>query len=296
MAHLVDFYVRRLQRGRINPRPRIRSLSDTQSAATIDGDRGLGFVVGEHAMSIALEKARATGVGIVSVANSTHYGAGAYYAMQALEHDMIGLSMTTGGRLLAAPGGHGRTIGLNVFAVAAPTSREYPFVLDMATSVVAAGKLEIAARRGQPIPEGWAIDSEGSPLTDPTKLHPDGALLPLGATVPGGVFKGLGLTVFVDMMCGALSGFGTSVELEPGAATHCFAAIRIDAFTPAAAYRDKMEALVQAIESSGSSLPGAREHALSDERRRAGAVPLHPVILEGFRVAAEEFCVEYNLT
>jgi LDH2 family malate/lactate/ureidoglycolate dehydrogenase len=270
-------------------------LSDSPAAATLDADRGLGFVAGEHAMSRAIDKARTAGVGIVSAANSTHYGAGAYYAMQALEHDMIGLSMTTGGRLLAAPGGRGRVLGLNVLCVAAPTSRAFPFVLDMATSVVAAGKLEIAARRGQSIPEGWAVDSSGDPLTDPTKLHPDGALLPLGATVPGGAFKGLGLTIFVDLMCGALSGFGTSVELEPGAATHCFVAIRIDALTPLDHYRDRMEALISAIEASGSSVPGHGEHELSEERKRTGVVPLHPVILEGFRTAAAELGVTYDL-
>jgi uncharacterized oxidoreductase len=165
----------------------------------------------------------------------------------------------------------------------------------MATSVVAAGKLEIAARRGEAIPEGWAIDGEGRPLTDPTKLHPDGALLPLGATAPGGGFKGLGLTVFVDLMCGALSGFGTSVELSPGMATHCFAAVRIDALTSMAQFRDRMESVVSALHREGTAIPGEREHVLSEERRHAGAVPLHPAILQGFRAAAEELGVQYNL-
>ncbi len=182
MAHLVGFYVRRTQAGHIEPRPEVRIVRESAAAATVDAGRGLGFVAGHRAMSIAIEKARATGVGIVTVANSTHYGAGAYYAMMALEHDMIGLSMTTGGRLMALPGGSRRAIGLNVLSVAAPTPRGYPYVLDMATSVVAAGKLEIARRRGQPIPEGWAVDAEGRPLTDPLKLHPDGALLPLGGS------------------------------------------------------------------------------------------------------------------
>src|SRR3970282_1094136 len=110
-----------------------------------------------------------------------------------------------------------------VLCAAAPAPRGFPYVLDMATSVVAAGKLEIARRRGQPVPEGWAGDAAGRPLTAPRLLHPDGALLPLGGTPLTGAFKGFGLTLLVDILCGALSGFGTSVEIEPSlTAAHCF--------------------------------------------------------------------------
>jgi LDH2 family malate/lactate/ureidoglycolate dehydrogenase len=303
-AHLVDFYVRRIQQGHIEPRPEIRVVSEAASAATIDGGRGMGFVVGHGAMTLALEKARATGVGIVSVGNSTHYGAGAYYAMLALGHDMIGLSMTTGGRMMALPGGTTRAIGLNVLAVAAPTPRGFPYVLDMATSVVAAGKFEIARRRGQPVPEGWAVDAEGRPVVDPFKLHPDGALLPLGGTPSGGAFKGFGLTLLVDMLTGALSGFGTSVEINPVlTAAHCFGAIRIDAFEPLPAFLDHMGRTIDALKATPMPpgapevrIPGELEHALAEQRRAAGAVPLHPAILEGFRAAAEELNVPYGLT
>jgi LDH2 family malate/lactate/ureidoglycolate dehydrogenase len=302
MAHLVDFYVGRLQRGLINPRPGMRLVSESPAAATLDGDRGLGFIVGHQAMNLAIEKARSTGVGVVAVANSTHYGAGAYYAMLALEQDMIGFSMTTGGRLMALPGGRTRALGLNVLSVAAPTGRGFTYVLDMATSVVAAGKLEIARRRGQPIPEGWAIDSEGRPLTDPSKLHPDGALLPLGGVPVTGGYKGLGLTLMVDILCGALSGFGTSAEIDAGSsAAHCFAALRIDAFEPLPQYLERMEELVDAVgraaEADGidASVPGEREHRLAEERRAAGMIALHPAIIEGFRAAAEELGVPFDL-
>lgn len=303
MAHLVDFYVRRFQSGRINPRPNIQVTSETASAATINGDGGLGFVVSHHAMARAIEKARETGVGMVAVSNSTHYGAGAHYAMMALEHDMIGLSMTTGGRLMAPPGSRGRAVGLNVFSVAAPTPRSFPYVLDMATSVVAAGKLEIAARRGQPIPEGWAIDSDGQPLTDPTKLHPDGAMPPLGGTPITGAFKGFGLALMVDILCGALSGFGTSAEIDSvRTAAHCFGALRIDAFQPMPHYLERMERMIEAVKRTPKPdgadelrIPGELEHALAERHRAAGAIPLHPTILEGYRVAAEEFDLPFDL-
>jgi LDH2 family malate/lactate/ureidoglycolate dehydrogenase len=303
MAHLVDFYVRRMQREKINPQPQLKLDSDQPSAATLDADNGLGFVAGHHAMSLAIDKAQTTGIGWVSVGNSTHYGAGAYYAMMALEHDMIGFSMSTGGRLVAPPGGLGRAIGLNVLSVAAPTSRDFPYVLDMATSVVAAGKLEIAGRRGEAIPEGWAQTSTGEPLTDPAKLHPDSTMLPLGGTPVLGAFKGFGLTIMVDILTGALSGFGTSAEIDSGlTAAHCFGAMRIEAFQPLADYKERMEQMIVALKATPKRegvdeimIPGEPEHALAEQRRADGRVPVHPRVLAGYRDAAEELDVTYDL-
>lgn len=299
-AHLVDFYVRGVQGERINRRPDIRVVSDAPAAATIDGDRGLGFVVGHRAMTLAIEKARATGVGVVSVGNSTHYGAGASYAMQALEHDMIGVSMTTGGRLMVPPGGKAMAVGTNVISLAAPAPRGFPYVLDMATTVVAAGKLEIAARHGRPIPEGWAVDGAGAPVTDPTRLRQGAMLLPLGGTVATSSYKGFGLALMVDVLCGALSGFVTSAEMEPGRAAHGFAALRIEAFQPLAGFLDRMGRMIDAIKRTPTEegvtsirIPGEVEHALASQRRAEGSVPLHPRILEGFRAAAEELSVPY---
>ena len=303
MAHLVDFYVRRLQQRQINPQPNIRAISDAPSAATIDADNGLGFVAGHRAMELAIEKARATGTGWVAVSNSTHFGAGAYYAMMALERDMIGFSFSTGGRLMTPPGGRGRALGLNVLSVAAPAPRGYPYVLDMATSVVAHGKLEIAARRGEAIPEGWAVDLEGRAITDPSRFRPDGLMLPLGGTAALGAYKGFGLALMVDILTGALSGFGTSAEIEAGRiAAHCFGALRIDAFVPVEQYLERMGAMIDAVKrtpvAAGSSpvcIPGELEHALAGRRRAEGAIPLHASILAGYRAAAEEFGVPYDL-
>lgn len=303
MAHLVDFYLRRLQRGQINPRPDIRVTSDAPSAATIDADNGPGFVAGHRAMQLAIEKARTTGTAWVAVGNSTHYGAGAYYAMLALEHDMIGFSLSTGGRLMAPPDGRARALGLNVLSVAAPTPRGFPYVLDMATSVVAHGKLEIAARRGEPIPAGWAVDTQGRPITDPTAFRSDGLMLPLGGSPTLGAFKGFGLALMVDILTGALSGFGTSAEIESGRiAAHCFGALRIDAFVPLEQYLERMGTMIDAVKrtpvaegSDGVRIPGELEHTLAERRRAAGTVPLHPSILAGYRAAAEELGVPYSL-
>lgn len=303
MAHLVDFYVRRLQSGEINPRPSISISREAASAATIDGDRGLGFVVGDRAMRLAIEKARLIGSGWVSVGNSTHYGAGSCYAMMALDENMIGFSFTTGGRLMTPPGGLGRTVGLNVISVAAPTPRGFPYVLDMATSVVAAGKLEIARRRGTSIPEGWAVDARGQPLTDPHGLHPEGMLLPLGGSPVTGAFKGFGLALLVDILAGALSGFGTSAEIEGGrSAAQCFGALRIDAFVSLDEYLERVGAMIDAVKGTPRlegvdviRIPGELEHELAKSRLRAGTVPVHERVLAGFREAAEEFGVPFDL-
>ncbi len=303
MAHLVDFYVRRLQRGEINPNPSISITRENSSAATIDGDRGLGFIVGDRAMRLAIQKARETGSGWVSVGNSTHYGAGSCYALMALEENMIGFSFTTGGRLMTPPNGLGRTVGLNVISVAAPTPRGFPYVLDMATSVVAAGKLEIARRRGTSIPEGWAVDAAGQPLTDPHGLHPDGMLLPLGGSPATGAFKGFGLALLVDILTGALSGFGTSTEIDGGRnAAQCFGALRIDAFVSLDEYLERVGGMIDAVKRTPRiagvaeiHIPGELEHQLAESRRSVGTVPLHSRVLDGFREAAEEFGVPFDL-
>jgi len=303
MAHLVDFYVRRIQSGEIEPRPTFATTHDALSAATIDGGRGLGFVVGERAMRLAIEKARATGSGWVSVGNSTHYGAGSCYAMMALPENMIGFSFTTGGRRMTPPGGLGRTMGLNVISVAAPTPRGFPYVLDMATSVVAAGKLEIAQRRGTPVPEGWAVDAEGRPLTDPQAWDQSCMLLPLGGLASTGAFKGFGLAILVDILTGALSGFGTSTEIDGGRnAAQCFGALRIDAFVELETYMERMGGMIDAIKRTPTlegvdevRIPGELEHALAESRRKAGTVPMHPAVLDGFRQAADELGVPFDL-
>ncbi|MEX0786175.1 MAG: Ldh family oxidoreductase, partial [Dehalococcoidia bacterium] len=247
VAHLVDFYVRAIQGGLIDTRAKVEVVRETASAATVDAGGGLGFVAGHQAMQRAITKARETGVGIVTVGNSTHYGAGTYYGMLALEHNMIGLSMTTGGRLMAAPGALAKTIGTNVISCSAPTPRGFPYVLDMATTVVAAGKLEIAERRGRPIPEGWAIDGQGNPLTDPKRRNVDAMLLPLGGSEATSSYKGFGLALMVDVLTGALSGFVTSAEMERWRAAHAFGALRIDAFQPLDEFLNRMGGMIDAI-------------------------------------------------
>ena len=293
-----------IRRGHINPRPEIKIVSESPATAVLDGDRGLGFVVGHHAVAEAMRRARQTGVGVAAVRNSSHYGAGFSYALMAVPHDMVGISLTTGGNLVIPPGGVKPAYGVNVISVAAPTGRSgFPYVLDMATSVVAVGKLEIAARRGQPIPQGWALDNEGRPITDPTRFFAGGGLLPLGGTPLFGAYKGFGLALAVDVLSGALSGSGASAELRaPFAASHCFAALRIDAFLPVAEFKELMDRMIETIKATPRAegvdeirIPGELEHALEQERRAAGVVPLHPAVLSRLRKMSEELGISYDL-
>ncbi len=303
VAHLADFYVRRLQREHINPTPNVRVVSEAPSAAVIDGDLGLGFVVAHQAMDLAMEKALATGVGFVSVKNSTHCGAGFHYALKAARRDMIGISVTTGGNIVVPPGAKKRVYGANVISVAAPTGRGFEYVLDGSTSVVAGGKLEIAARRGTSIPEGWALDESGAPTTDPTVLARGGGLLPLGGSPQMGAYKGFGLGIFADVVSGVLSGSGASLTLSTtGAASHLFAAIRIDAFLPVSEFTRHMGEMIDGLKGAERQpgvdeilIPGELEARLERRRLAERAIPLHPAIIESLRTAAEEQNVPFDL-
>jgi LDH2 family malate/lactate/ureidoglycolate dehydrogenase len=224
--------------------------------------------------------------------------------MMALPENMLGFSFTTGGRLMTPPGGLGRSLGLNVISIAAPTPRGFPYVLDMATSVAAAGKFEIARRRNLPVPAGWAIDSRGQPITDPFALHPEGMLLPLGGTAEGGAYKGFGLALLVDILSGALSGFGASTEIDGGRnAAQCFGALRIDAFVPLDEYMRHVGSMIDALKRTPRvegvediRIPGELEDQLASSRRAAGTIPLHRDVLAGFEKAADELGVPFILS
>jgi LDH2 family malate/lactate/ureidoglycolate dehydrogenase len=304
VAHLAEFYVRRMRHELINPAPDIRVVSDAPAAAVIDGDLGLGFVVAHRAIDLAMEKARTAGVAFVSVRNSTHLGAGFHYALKAARRDMIGISITTGGNIVVPPGATKRAYGANVISVAAPTGKKFEYVLDGSTSAVAGGKLEIAARRGASIPEGWALDETGAPTTDPTVLARGGGLLPLGGSPAMGAYKGFGLGIFADVMSGVLSGSGASLSLPmTGAASHCLAAVSIDAFLPKSDFIRHMDQMIDGLKAAERQpsvdeilIPGELEARLERRRLAEGAIPLHPTVIESLKTAADKLNVHFDLT
>ena len=212
VAHL-GRYVGGLENGTITTQPNIKILNETPSTALLDGDRGLGFVVAHRSMELAIQKAKAAGSGLVVARRSTHYGAAGYWAAMALSHGLIGFSMTNAGPKVAPTFGSRAMLGTNPIGLAVPADQEPPFVLDMATSVVPAGRLEIYARKGQSLPDGWVIDSSGQPIHDPvtalTAVRGDEmSILPLGGegeSLSG--YKGYGLSMGVEILSSMLAGY-----------------------------------------------------------------------------------------
>lgn len=286
--NLNGFYLPGLVNGTITPRPDIRIVHETPSTARWDADQGLGFVVGHRVMQDVIERARAVGSGFAAVGNSRHYGMAQFYSMMALEHDMIGFSMTNGVTPGVVPfGGIEPRLNTNPITVAIPAGEEPPFVLDMATTPAAFGKIQNYARDGKPIPEGWALDEEGRSTTDPDVAIKAVRLLPLGGTAEGSAHKGYGLATWVDLFCGALSGFGfTGLPGDDENVNHFFGAWRIDAFMPADEFKSLMDERLRVLKAT-TPAPGFERVKVAgqpewetEQERRANGIALHPSVVE----------------
>jgi LDH2 family malate/lactate/ureidoglycolate dehydrogenase len=272
-------YADSLRRGTMVAQPEITIVKDSVWALVVDGGGGMGQLAAQRATDLALERAATTGHGAVSVRNSTHCGAMAYWAMQAVDKRAIGIAITNAGINMMPTGGRVKLVGNNPVAYAIPTGRETPLVLDMATSVVAGGKLDMARIKGQPIPLGWALDKEGQPTTDPVAARA-GALLPLGGP------KGYGLAVVLDVLCGVLSGGRFGKGLGAPGSSHFFEVLSIEAFTPYEEFLQRMGQLIDQLHdcppadgSSGVVLPGEIEHRLREKHLRDG-LPLEATLVD----------------
>jgi LDH2 family malate/lactate/ureidoglycolate dehydrogenase len=287
VINLHGYYVKGIQDGTIKSRPEIKISPGSPTTASVDGDNGLGFVVSHRAMEACIRMARDYGTGWATVCNSTHSGAGAYYVLMAAEQDMIGIHFSTGGSTVAAPGGKGRLIGNNVIAFGAPGREHGPFVLDMAPTMAIANKLHMLQWEGKPMPEGWAIDSAGRPITDPNVYFAQqGAILPLGSTPANGVHKGFGLLLVSDILTGLLSGDGGSMLRRKGEHSHAFCALRIDAFPTGGEFKDLMDALVEKLHATPTvegvgriRYPGERGN-LTYKERSANGIPLRQNVVD----------------
>ncbi|MFC5408742.1 Ldh family oxidoreductase [Larkinella bovis] len=306
-------YVRLYDHGRLNPAPNIQIVHETPSTAVVDGDRGVGLVVGPKAMQIAIEKARVAGTGWVAVRNSNHFGIAGYHAMLALEHDMIGMTMTNAAPLVAPTFSLDKLLGTNPIAVAVPALTQPPFVADFASTAVAYGKMEILQRKGQEAPLGWAQDAQGQPSTDSNPIRNGGALLPLGSDREHGSHKGYGLGAIVDIFSGVLSGANYGPWVPPfatagfmaaqegvGAGTgHFFGAMRVDAFRPAEEFKQHMDNWIgafrkaRAVEGKQVLIPGDPEREMEAEREEHGLPLIEPVV-QSLRELAERFGVKWE--
>lgn len=283
----VPSYVAGLRDGSINPRPRLQIVADHGPRALVDGDDGMGQVAAAYAMDQAVERAREYGIGAVGLRRSRHCGAMAYWALRALAAGCIGLATTNAGLNMAPTGGLDRIIGNNPLAIAVPTNRPWPMVLDMATSVVAGGKLDLAAIRGQKIPLDWATDADGRPTDDPVVAR-KGLLLPVGGP------KGYGLAVMLDVLAGVLTGARFGGGLGPPGSGQFFLAIKIDGFVPIDEFKARMDEVIDQIHHSRRApgveriyVPGEIE-ADSARQRRLEGIPLEDKIISDLDRLAEE--------
>jgi len=293
--------VKWLSDGSMTAKPNIQVISETPSTALLDGDRGMGMVIGHRAMELAIEKAKQCGIGMVGVRNSRHYGMSAQYAMQALAHNMIGIAMTNASRQVVPTFGREARFGTNPMCFAVPADKELPFVLDMATTTAAAGKLELAARLEKSIPTGWALDEKAEPTHDPRVAQKARRLLPLGGSRDNGSHKGYGLAILVEILCGVLTGTLTALNADQDPRGHFFGAIRVDAFRPVTEFKRDMDRLIRELKSSppiqGQNrvyVAGEIEFETAEERAERG-VPLLPSVLKGLREVSEQLGMTYNL-
>lgn len=296
-----SWYVKWLREGEMNPTPNIRVVSESASSALLDGDRGIGMVIGRRAMELAIHKAKESGVAMVAVRNSRHFGMSANYAMQALAHDMIGIAMTNASRQVVPTFGREAKFGTNPICLAAPGLKEQLFVIDMATTTAAAGKLELAARQGKAIPAGWALNERAETTNDPRVAQKARRLLPLGGSREGGSHKGYGLAIMVEILCGVLSGTVTALNDNQDPRGHFFGAIRIDTFRPAEEFKRDMDRLIRELRSTQPAEGHDRVYVAGEiefetaKERAANGIPLLDSVLQGLRAVGEQVGVPYDL-
>lgn len=294
-------YLRDIDAGKINPRPNWRIVRETPACATIDADRGLGVVVAPRAMEIAITKGKATGAGLVTVANGRHLGMAAYHAMMALEHDMIGQCMTACGPRVAPTFSAEAGFGTNPIAIAAPAATEAPFVFDAATSAVAQNKIGIARRLGIDLEAGW-VTIDGTPIMQPTPIPANFHLLPIGATREMGSHKGYSLGMVVDILGGLLNGSPAGPLATRGHNNHFLAAYDIEAFIDPGAFKAGMDAYLQSLTSlqpapghSRVLYAGVEEHE-EQQLRRVNGIPLHPEVVDWFETTCQARGVNCEMT
>lgn len=310
-------YVKGLQDGTMIAQPDAEVITETPTTVLIDAGGGLGQPVSYRAMERAIEKAAAYGTGFAAVRNSNHFGIAGYYAMMALEHDCIGISMTNASVLVVPTFGRDAMLGTNPISVAAPAGEEWPFVLDMATSTVPRGKLEVYQRLEKPIPLGWATDETGAATTETERVlknlkeRAGGGLLPLGGVgeLLGG-HKGYGMTLLVDILCGVLPGAAYANLVYPSdeegnplpsAIGHFFGAWRVDAFQPVETFQEAMDDLQHRLKTAPKAagqdriyIHGEKEYEEAEKSAREG-IPLNPKVTDDLRALAKELDVEYDL-
>jgi len=275
----IPTYIERIKVGHIVPGAPWVIVKESPTTTVVDGHWGFGYSVNERAMRLTIEKAEKGGVAAATVFRQGHIGRLSSYTQMAARAGMIGLITADSGRspkAVAPFGGREARLGTNPISMAIPSDLEGPLYLDMATSAAAAGKIALAVARNERVPDNWVIGSDGKPTNDPSQLRQGGALLPLGG--PEGGYKGTGLAVMVEILCGLLTGLGFGVEPTGRHNDGCFMAVfKVDAFRPLGEFKKEVGEFIRYLKetppaegSSGVLYPGEIEHRREQDRRANG--------------------------
>ncbi len=293
----IPWYVELVEKGQMNPRPNIRVLRETPAVLIIDGDRAFGPVVTVFAMNKVIVKAKQTGIGWALLRNITHQGALGYYTVKAARRDAVGIAIVCSPPNMAPFGARAAGVHNSPISVAAPANRHGPFVLDMATSIAAGGKLRLARDKGTPIPEGWALDKKGDPTTDPNFAA---ILLPFGGP------KGSGLAMMFECLTGIMADNPLQEPLLTGRRKErehnqngLVAAIDIGTFTDVDKYKETVDSYIDGVKSLPTAegfreilAPGELERRTYQERVKTG-IPLPRGTVENLKKTGRQFDVVF---
>jgi LDH2 family malate/lactate/ureidoglycolate dehydrogenase len=299
-------YVRMISEGNMNPRPRLSLINETPVTAVMDADNGIGNVVCYKAANLAIQKAASSGVSVVGVKNGTHCGALAYYAMMALKHNMISLLTLNGPPLVPAYGGVTRLFSTNPYAAAIPAGNELPVVIDMATTVVAGGKIRLKANSGEKIPLGWALNRFGEPTEDAREALENGFYAWIGG------HKGYALALLADILAGVLTGGSFNVATFPPYNNAEYGSqivrqgcliivLKIENFVPIEYFKARMDELIRDIKASELArgferiyLPGERAFEEKERRLKMG-IPISLGLWDNLMAIKKRFNLQTDL-
>jgi LDH2 family malate/lactate/ureidoglycolate dehydrogenase len=296
----VPMYLERLRKGVVNPRPRMTVRRVAGAVALLDGDDGMGFIAGRRGMQEAIQLAAESGIGMVGVRRSTHYGMAALYVLQAIEAGYIALALTNSSPAIPAWGGRTTFLGAAPLAAGVPGGSAQPYVLDMAMTVIARGKIRLAAVHDTPIPEGLALDNEGRPTTDAKKAF-EGVCLPFGGV------KGAALSMLMDLLAGLYTGANYGGEVKslyfdhsaPQNVGHLFIAMKSDLFISHREFEQRADIFVERVKNLPRAagvdeimIPGEPEERVEQKRRRTG-IPLTEKVSSELRAEAERAGVAF---
>src|SRR5712692_9090280 len=296
VSNMLRAYVRDYKAGKLDPRPGWRVVRESPGTAVIDAERRLGVIVGPKAMRMAMDKARRVGIGVVTVYNSGHFGAIGHYAMQAAQHDMVGVCFTAAGLAVVPTFASKPLLGTNPIALAAPARHEAPMLFDAATSAIAGNKIRLAMRVGAPLLPGWVTDKEGTPIMEEKPVFDRDEIYqaPLGGTREQGSHKGYGFALMAEVLSTLLAGALPAMLVPGSGSKNHFAAYNIEAFTDLEQFKSTMDDMLKTLRTAQPApgqervlYPGLSE-AEEVQARRANGIPLHKEVLQWFAECTSE--------